>query len=139
MIDFHFNADFRLEDITKYSEWINRIIVSEGFRGGQLDFIFCSDEYLLGINLQYLNHDTFTDIITFDYTQGKQVSGDIFISIERVKDNASEYGVNLDNELLRVMSHGVLHLMGYKDKTQDDSELMRRKEEEKMKLFHVEP
>ncbi|WP_420320919.1 rRNA maturation RNase YbeY [Flagellimonas sp.] len=138
MIDFHFESDFELDDKTKYADWISRIIVSEGFKEGDISYIFCSDDYLLEINREYLNHDYFTDIITFDYTADRTVSGDVFISSERVEENALAFGVEFNNELLRVMSHGVLHLMGYGDKLEDEQKLMRRKEEEKIKLFHVE-
>jgi rRNA maturation RNase YbeY len=139
MIDFHFKSDFIIGDKTNYVDWINRIISSEGFDLGHIDYIFCSDDYLLGLNLEYLNHDTLTDIITFDYTKGKQISGDIFISTDRVADNAESFAVEFSNELLRVMSHGLLHLMGYGDKSERESAIMRQKEEEKMQLFHVEP
>ncbi len=139
MIDFHFKSDFIIEDKTNYIDWINRIISSEGFDLGHIDYIFCSDDYLLGLNLEYLNHDTLTDIITFDYTYGKNISGDIFISTDRVAENAESFAVGFSNELLRVMSHGLLHLMGYGDKTEKESAIMRQKEEEKMQLFHVEP
>ncbi|MDC6365165.1 MULTISPECIES: rRNA maturation RNase YbeY [Flavobacteriaceae] len=138
MIDFHFESNFVLEDKTNYSDWITGILNSEGFLEGQIDYIFCSDEYLLKLNMEYLNHDTFTDIITFDYTNGETVSGDIFISIDRVMDNAESFGVTFENELLRVMAHGVLHLMSYGDKSEDEKVLMRSKEEEKIKMFHVE-
>ncbi len=138
MIEFHFKSDFILESKTQYSDWITRIIMSEGFLAGELDYIFCSDDYLLSINQDYLNHDTYTDIITFDYSDGKTLSGDIFISTERVNENAKAYKVSLDEELLRVMSHGILHLMGFGDKTDEERKLMRSKEEEKIKLFHVE-
>nr|WP_299071578.1 rRNA maturation RNase YbeY [uncultured Allomuricauda sp.] len=138
MIEFHFESEFVLEDKTKYSDWITRVVETESFSVGQLDYIFCSDSYLLNINQKYLNHDTFTDIITFDYSNGKTLSGDIFISIERVMDNAGAYKVSMEDELLRVMSHGVLHLIGFGDKTNEEQRLMRKKEEEKIKLFHVE-
>ncbi len=138
MIEFHFKSDFILDDKTKYSDWITRILESESFVGGQIDYIFCTDDYLLELNQQYLNHDTLTDIITFDYTKGKTISGDIFISTDRVKENADAFGVAFENELHRVMSHGLLHLMGYGDKTVEEKAEMRRKEEEKIKMFHVE-
>ena len=99
---------------------------------------FDDDEYLLGINQEYLNHDTFTDIITFDYTQGSRVSADIFISVERVEENAKTFKVSFHQELLRVMVHGTLHLMKYNDKVEEDVVEMRSKEEEKIKMFHVE-
>lgn len=139
MIELHFKSDFLVDDISNYADWISRIIESEGFLVGQVDYIFCTDEYLLQLNQEYLNHDTFTDIITFDYTDGKTISGDIFISTDRVEDNARKFDVDVWNELRRVMSHGILHLAGYGDKTDDEVKLMREKEEEKIKLFHVEP
>ncbi|WP_422861837.1 rRNA maturation RNase YbeY [Flagellimonas sp. W118] len=139
MIDFHFETNFSLKELTQYSDWITRIIESEGRETGKVDYIFCSDDYLLEMNQRYLNHDTFTDIVTFDYSEEKLISGDIFISIDRVKDNAVSFNVDCQEELLRVMSHGVLHLIGYKDKGEDEIKLMRKKENEKIKLFHVEP
>ncbi|KAB7528644.1 rRNA maturation RNase YbeY [Flagellimonas olearia] len=138
MIEFHFELDFQLINEPKYSDWVNRILTSEGFEAGQIDYIFCTDEYLLEINKKYLNHDTLTDIITFDYTNGVVVSGDIFVSVDRVKDNAERFDVGFNNELLRVMSHGLLHLMGYGDKKDEEVVIMRSKEDEKIKMFHVE-
>ena len=138
MIDFNYEVDFELSDINYYSDWLSRVIISESKLEGDLNYIFCDDEYLLGINQQYLNHDTYTDIITFDYCDGDTISGDIFISVERVKDNAQEYSVSFEEELHRVMAHGVLHLLGYKDKSEQEARLMREKENEKIKLFHVE-
>lgn len=139
MIEFHFKSDLLIEDESEYADWIDRIIQSEGFVAGQIDYIFCKDEYLLQLNQEYLNHDTLTDIITFDYTDAKTISGDIFISTDRVEDNAKEFQVDVLNELRRVMSHGILHLAGYGDKSDDEAKLMREKEEEKIKMFHVEP
>ena len=138
MIDFNYEVDFELSDINYYSDWLSRVIISESKLEGDLNYIFCDDEYLLGINQQYLNHDTYTDIITFDYCDGDTISGDIFISVERVKDNAQEYSVSFEEELHRVMAHGLLHLLGYKDKSDQEARLMREKENEKIKLFHVE-
>lgn len=139
MIVFHFESDFIIKDQLKYIDWIGRLIDSEAFSLGQIDYIFCSDEYLLRINQEYLNHDTYTDIITFDYVDGTVLSGDIFISEERVRENAVKFEADFDDELRRVMSHGILHLMGYKDKEESDALIMRNKELEKMKMFHVEP
>ncbi|WP_190810402.1 rRNA maturation RNase YbeY [Flagellimonas sp. S3867] len=139
MIEFHFKSEFSLMDKTKFSDWTTRVIVSEGFEVGQIDYIFCSDDYLLNINQEYLKHDTFTDIITFDYSGGSVISGDVFISVDRVSENAVTYKVEFKEELLRVMCHGVLHLMGYGDKQEDEQKVMRKKEDEKIKLFHVEP
>ncbi len=138
MIDFHYELDFKLDNATKYSDWITRIIKMEKSSIGQLDYVFCNDSYLLNINQQYLKHDTFTDIITFDYSQGRQVAGDIFISIDRVRENAKEFVVDFNEELRRVMAHGILHLLGYKDKSVSESIEMRERENEAMRLFHVE-
>ena len=138
MIDFHFETDFELEDTSKYSDWITRIITTHNRKHSQIDYIFCDDEYLLDINIKYLDHDTYTDIITFDYTEEKVIGGDIFISVDRLKENASLFKVDFNDELLRVMSNGVLHLLGYKDQSEEDSDVMRKKENECIKMFHVE-
>lgn len=138
MIFFNYETDFQLVDITKYENWIEEIVTSEGLIPGDISYIFCDDEYLHEINVKYLDHDTLTDIISFDYCEGKIVSGDIFLSVERVRENAKEFNVDFDVELLRVMAHGVLHYCGYKDKSPEDERLMRSKEEEKMAMFHVE-
>ena len=137
MISFNYETNFELQDEAKYEGWISEIIESEDKTEGEINYIFCDDEYLLQKNIEFLDHDTLTDIISFDYTMGSLISGDIFISVERVRENAAEYGVVFDEELRRVMAHGVLHYCGYGDKTEDDSRLMRTKEEEKMQMFHV--
>lgn len=138
MVIFNYETDFELENESRYEEWIDAIIESEGKEPGEINYIFCDDDYLHNINMQYLNHDTLTDIISFDYCIGDLISGDIFISIERVKENAKEYEVLFHVELLRVMSHGILHYCGYKDKGEQDEKVMRLKEQEKMNMFHVE-
>ncbi len=138
MIDFYNEIDFELENREKIIDWIKRVVGSEGFDVGELVYIFCDDVYLLEINQKYLNHDTYTDIITFDYSEGKVIGGDIFISVDRVRENSKVFGVSFYNELLRVLAHGALHLMGYKDKLDDDAAIMRSKEDEKIKMFHVE-
>jgi rRNA maturation RNase YbeY len=137
MIDFNYESDFTLEDEAVYSDWLSRVILSENKNEGEINYIFCDDEYLLEINQQYLNHDTLTDIISFDYSVGNELNGDIFISIQRVVDNAFDFKVPFLEELKRVMVHGVLHYCGYKDKSADDERLMRSKEDEKIQLFHV--
>ena len=137
-ISFNYETDFKLREESNYSDWVCRVLASESFVAAEIAYIFCEDNYLLKINQEYLNHDTFTDIITFDYSEGTRISGDIFISVERVLENAGGYGASFMEELMRVMAHGVLHLMGYKDKTSSDADLMRRKENEKIELFHVE-
>jgi probable rRNA maturation factor len=138
MISFNYESDFSLEQEEVYASWIETIVESENKILGEISYIFCDDEYLHTINMQYLNHDTLTDIISFDYTEGDIISGDIFVSIERVEDNAKDFNVPFDEELKRVLAHGVLHYCGYKDKSDEDALLMRTKEEEKIKLFHVE-
>ena len=138
MISFNYETDFKLENEEAFENWIIDIVDSESSAVGEINYVFCDDEYLHKINVEYLNHDTLTDIISFDYTVGNLIQGDIFISIERVKDNAADFKVDFEEELKRVMAHGVLHYCGYKDKSDDDAVLMRQKEEEKIKLFHVE-
>lgn len=131
MIEFFYEIEFpefQREESTRL--WITQAILKEGYELGEITIIFCNDLYLHSINLEFLKHDTFTDIITFDYVLGKQLNGEIYISLERVKDNAAEYNVPFSEELNRVIIHGILHLCGYKDKTTLEIETMRRKEEE---------
>ena len=132
-----FNEDitFRLKAIKEIRAWLIRSIESEGKSAGEINFIFCNDDYLHKMNLEYLNHDTLTDVITFDYTEGDIISGDIFISIPRVKENAILLSIPFPDELDRVMVHGILHLCGYKDKTARNEKLMRSKEDEKLRLL----
>ncbi len=138
MISFNYENSFVLQNKQSISRWISEVILSEKKEEGDINYIFCDDQYLLEINQQYLNHDTYTDIISFDYSVGKELHGDIFISTERVQENAQEYNETFDNELMRVMVHGILHYCGYKDKTPQDEHEMRAKENEKIKMFHVE-
>lgn len=135
MISFNYETDFELADETIFSDWISKLILTENKIEGDLNFIFCDDDFLHKINLEYLHHDTLTDIISFDYCVGKELHGDIFISVERVRENAVEFEVAFDNELKRVMAHGILHYCGFKDKTEADLALMREKENEKILLF----
>ncbi len=137
MISFNYENDFNLDNEAEISTWISDVIVSENKKEGDINYIFCNDDFLLNINQQYLNHDTLTDIISFDYSVGNELHGDIFISTERVVENALDFGVSFSDELLRVLSHGVLHYCGYKDKSEADELLMRNKEDEKIKMFHV--
>ena len=138
MVIFNYETDFQLENESDFEQWIDAVIESEGKEAGEINYIFCDDAYLHQINMEYLNHDTLTDIISFDYCIGDLISGDIFVSIERVQDNAKDYEVSFNEELLRVLAHGVLHYCGYKDKTEDEALLMRSKEQEKINMFHVE-
>lgn len=138
MIYFNYEGDFTLENEEQVADWIERIVESEDKELGEISYIFCDDEYLHKINVEYLDHDTLTDIISFDYTEGDVISGDIFISVERVQDNATDFNVSFEQELKRVLAHGVLHYCGYKDKSEADEQLMRAKEDEKIAMFHVE-
>lgn len=128
MIEFNSIDTFEVSDPEVMRSWIQSVVQAEGYTLGEVNFIFSSDSYLHDLNKRFLNHDTLTDVISFDYTSGKIVSGDIYISIDRVKDNAVEYGVTFDNELARVMVHGVLHYCGYKDKDSEEAKEMRAKE-----------
>nr|WP_314895954.1 rRNA maturation RNase YbeY [uncultured Flavobacterium sp.] len=138
MINFNYETDFTLDNEEAVASWLSTVITSENKKEGEINYIFCDDEYLHKINLEYLNHDTLTDIISFDYTMGNELSGDVFVSVERVKDNAVDFNVPFEDELKRVLVHGVLHYCGYKDKGEADELLMRSKEDEKLALFHVE-
>jgi len=138
MIEFNYETDFTLENEEAISSWLSKVVVSEDKKLGEINYIFCDDNYLLKINLEYLNHDTLTDIISFDYSMGNELNGDVFVSIERVQDNANDFKVSFEEELKRVLVHGILHYCGYKDKTKEDEQLMRSKEDEKLAMFHVE-
>lgn len=137
MISFNYETDFELSDETAISNWLSQVIVSESKKEGDINYIFCDDDYLHKINVEYLNHDTLTDIISFDYSVGNELHGDIFVSVERVVDNAKDFEVSFDEELKRVLVHGILHYAGYKDKSEEDELKMRQKEEEKIAMFHV--
>ena len=127
-IYYHSECDFQLKDKQSITKWLKDAISTEDKELGEINYIFCDDQYLLKKNQEYLQHDTFTDIITFDYTEENRLSADIFISIERIKENAITFAVPFKTELRRVIIHGVLHLMGYKDKSEEDAETMRSKE-----------
>jgi len=129
MINFTSNTNFQLRHKTVLKSWIKKVVGKEGRKMKDLSFIFCDDMELLNKNSKYLNHDTLTDILTFDYSENNNISGDIYISIDRVKENAKTYKVTFENELDRVMIHGVLHLLGYKDKSKKDQKAMREKED----------
>ncbi|TQI69376.1 rRNA maturation RNase YbeY [Gramella sp. Hel_I_59] len=137
-INFFNENNFSLKDEELFQNWLFRLAESEHKNIGEINYIFCDDDYLLEINRNYLDHDTYTDIISFDNTVGNSLNGDIFISTERVEENAADYNVDFLQELKRVIAHGMLHFCGYKDKSESESDLMRRKEDEKIKMFHVE-
>ena len=133
---FNQEVKYTLKNKTRIRSWINDVILSEGFTLEELNFILCSDEYLLRINQQFLNHDTYTDVITFDNSEElKTIVGDIFISIERIQENAKTFKGTIAEELCRVMIHGTLHLLGYKDKSKSDKALMTKKEDLALKLL----
>lgn len=137
MISFNYETEFELPNEIEIEKWLSEVIVSESKKEGDINYIFCDDEYLHEINVKYLDHDTLTDIISFDYSIGNELHGDIFVSIERVADNAKDFNVSFDEELKRVLAHGILHFAGYKDKSEADEKLMRSKEDEKIAMFHV--
>ncbi|MDG2264154.1 MAG: rRNA maturation RNase YbeY [Flavobacteriales bacterium] len=128
MIAFEYLKTEDITEINQNKKWLNQVISNEDKEEGDITYIFCDDDYLLEKNIRFLNHNTLTDVITFDYCEGNSVSGDIFISIERVKENSEVFKVDFLTELNRVMVHGLLHLLGYKDKTERESNLMRKKE-----------
>jgi rRNA maturation RNase YbeY len=128
MINFNYETEFNIKDEDRISEWILETISNEGFKIEEVNYVFCDDKYLHKLNVEFLNHDTLTDIISFDYTVGKILQGDIFISVERVADNAKDFNVTFDEELKRVIIHGILHYCGYKDKSEADARTMRDKE-----------
>lgn len=129
MINFNYETAFKIEDEGEISNWILDTISEEGFKVEEVNYVFCNDTYLHKLNVEFLNHDTLTDIISFDYTVGKIIQGDIFISVERVADNARDFNVKFQHELNRVIIHGILHYCGYKDKSDEDAKAMRAKED----------
>lgn len=138
MIQYHYQTDFKIESQQKYTDWINKVVLSKDAHIDHLNFIFTTDEYLLDINRKYLDHDYYTDIITFPYREKQHISGDMYISIDRVRDNARTLGLSFELELRRVMIHGVLHLLGHQDKTDKDAVEMRALEDAALNMFHVE-
>jgi rRNA maturation RNase YbeY len=137
MIIYNFETLFNLNDTSTISDWIHKVISNEGFETGEINFIFCDDDYLLNLNLAFLDHDTLTDIISFDYTMGNLISGDVYISIPRVMENASIFNTSFQNELHRVIIHGILHYCGYKDKSEDEKLIMRSKEDEYLNVLII--
>jgi len=133
MIEFHKQTDFQLEDQERIANWLTSLVISEGKELGELAYIFCNDEYLHDLNVRFLNHDTLTDVIGFDNTMGDLVGGEIYISVDRVADNAKEFNELFKDELHRVMAHGVLHFCGFPDKDPEEARLMREKEDEYLK------
>ena len=129
MISFHSEVPFEISNSDATVLWLSSIISQENYNEGEVSIVFCDDEFLHKLNVEFLNHDTLTDVISFDYSIGKEIHGEIFISIDRVRENAYEFNQNFDTELSRVMAHGVLHYCGYKDKSTSEAAIMRSKEE----------
>jgi len=138
MITFDFTIPSQFTPTLQHKQWLKNVIRKEGLVPGDISYLFCDDAYLLERNITYLHHDTFTDIITFDRRVGEIVSGDIMISLERVAENAQKFSVPFEEELLRVIVHGTLHLCGYKDKSPEEAAEMRRMENASLSMFHEE-
>ena len=138
MVNYYFeDTAFKLKAKTKIKNWLKLVAESEVYTLGNVSVIFCSDNYILDINQRFLQHDYFTDIITFDYSEGSKISGDLFISVDSVKENSIEYGTDFENELHRVIVHGILHLIGYDDHTDEDIKIMRSKENYYLSLYDL--
>ena len=138
MVNYYFeDTAFKLKAKTKIKNWLKLVAESEVYTLGNVSVIFCSDNYILDINQRFLQHDYFTDIITFDYSEGSKISGDLFISVDSVKENSIEYGTDFEDELHRVIVHGILHLIGYDDHTDDDVRIMRSKENYYLSLYDL--
>ena len=129
MISFNSEVPFEISNADTIASWLSSIISQENYNEGEVSIVFCDDEFLHKLNVEFLDHDTLTDVISFDYSMGKEIHGEIFISIERVKENANEFNQTFDAELSRVMAHGILHYCGYKDKSESEAATMRSKEE----------
>lgn len=129
------DIDFSVGDEELIKKWIAEIVIRHQKKLGKINYLFCSDQMVYDMNVRFLNHDTYTDIITFDYVVGNQVSGDIIISVDRVGENAKTLSTSFDDELHRVIIHGVLHLLGFKDKTPEDAAMMRNKENESLQIL----
>lgn len=135
MIDFNFETDFELTNQDQIQKWVSEIVTDEGYELGDILYIFCDDEFLHKLNVEYLDHDTLTDILSFDYCLGKQVNGEIYISVERVADNAKDFNTKFEDELHRVIIHGILHFCGYKDKSSTEESTMRIEEDQALARF----
>ena len=131
------NTSFNLKEKLKIKKWITTIVKAQGMKVGDISYLFCDDAYLIEANRAYLNHDTYTDIITFDYVEGDVVAGDIMISVERVKENAQLFNTTFEQELHRVIIHGILHLLGQGDKSESEATEMRKKEEAALALWNT--
>ena len=136
MIQFFFENTDEITLPPNTENWLKELIISEDKKPGEINYIFCDDDHLLQVNKDFLNHDYYTDVITFDYVKGKTISADIFVSLPRILDNSSTLSNAFNSELLRVLAHGVLHLCGYKDKTDEEISEMRQKEDYYLSIFY---
>ena len=136
-IDFVYNTDFELSNKEQVSDWVLRVINSKGYKLGNIVYAFFNDEDLKDLNIKFLSHDYYTDVISFDETADQVVSGNIAISVDRVKENAAQIGVDFEEELRRVMIHGVLHFIGFNDKTNSEKKEIREQEALALSMFHV--
>lgn len=136
-VEFVYNTDFRINNEAKITSWINSFCQKEGFTIDSLVFAFFNDEDLKSLNIKFLNHDYYTDVISFDESNNNLIKGNIAISVDRVKDNSNTFSSLFDDELKRVIIHGVLHFMGFNDKTDDEKSLIRKKEDSALEMFHV--
>ena len=136
MIGFNYKTNYKLDEEERAIKWLTNLILNEDRKLGEINYIFCDDDYLLKLNIEFLKHDTLTDIISFDNSVGKKLHGDIFISEERVRENAKEFNTSLNEEMHRVMAHGMLHYCGYNDKTNKQKEVMRSKENYYLQILH---
>lgn len=136
-IDFVYNTDFELSNKEHVSDWVLRVVSSKGFKLGDIVYAFFNDEDLKALNIKFLNHDYYTDVISFDESTKNLIKGNIAISVDRVKDNSNTFSSLFDDELKRVIIHGVLHFMGFNDKTDDEKSLIRKKEDSALEMFHV--
>lgn len=137
MIELFYETEFELQNSQEWIDWVTESMSNEGKSIEELNYIFCDDEYLLEINRQYLDHDYYTDVIGFDNSEDDVLTGDIFISIERISDNAEQNNVSFENELARVMIHGILHFAGYPDKGEDEKRIMTEKEDFYLNRFQI--
>ncbi|MBT3742901.1 MAG: rRNA maturation RNase YbeY [Polaribacter sp.] len=135
MIAFNYETEFQLKDENLSEKWIEKVVLEKGFEIGEINYIFCDDAYLHRLNVEFLQHDTLTDVISFDNTLGKLISGDIFISVERVMENAADFKVSSEEEIHRVMIHGVLHYIGFNDKSEEDKKEMRSAENRALSIL----
>jgi rRNA maturation RNase YbeY len=138
MILFCSETKFDLSKKRPLKNWLQEVVYKENKKIGELNIVFYNDQQLLEFNQQYLNHNTFTDVITFDYSENDFIHGDVCLSVERIIENALKYGCSFEEELRRVMVHGVLHLCGYKDKKKEDKLIIKQKEEEALALFNTQ-